>query len=67
MVLEISDDERAFLAELLTAKQSALLHEINHTDTQEFKQTLRRQFELLETLKSKVERVISSQQSPVAT
>ena len=64
MLLEISDQEAAFLTELLTAKQNSMLHEINHTDTQEFKKTLKLQFELLETLKSRIERLISSQQSP---
>jgi len=64
MLLDISDEERAFLIEVLTAKQNSMLHEINHTDTLDFKETLKRQFELLEKFKSRIERQPSSQQSP---
>ena len=64
MLLDISDEERAFLIELLTAKQNSMLHEINHTDTLDFKETLKRQFDLLEKFKSRIERLASSQQSP---
>ena len=67
MLLEISDQERAFLSELLEAKQNSMLHEINHTDTQEFKEILKRQFELLEALKSRVKKLDSSQQSSAIT
>ena len=64
MLLDISDEERAFLIELLNTKQNSMLHELNHTDTLDFKETLKRQFELLEKLKSRIERLASSQQSP---
>jgi len=64
MLLDISDEERAFLIEVLTAKQNSMLHEINHTDTLDFKETLKRQFELLEKFKSRIEQTASSQQSP---
>jgi len=60
MLLDISDEERAFLIEVLTAKQNSMLHEINHTDTLDFKETLKRQFELLENFKSRIERLASS-------
>jgi len=59
MLLDISDEERAFLIEVLTAKQNSMLHEINHTDTLDFKETLKRQFELLEKFKSRIERPAS--------
>jgi len=61
MLLDISDEERAFLIEVLTAKQNSMLHEINHTDTLDFKETLKRQFELLEKFKSRIEQLASSQ------
>lgn len=64
MLLDISDEERAFLIDVLTAKQNSMLHEINHTDTLDFKETLKRQFDLLEKFKSRIERQASSQQSP---
>ena len=61
MLLDISTQERAFLSELLEAKQNSMLHEINHTDTREFKEILKQQFALLEALKSRIERLNSSQ------
>ena len=64
MLLDITDEERAFLIEVLTAKQNSMLHEINHTDTLDFKERLKRQFELLEKFKSRIERPALSQQSP---
>ena len=60
MQLDISNDERAFLSELLEAKQNSMLHEINHTDTQDFKEILKRQLALLEGLKSRIERLHAS-------
>ena len=64
MLLDISDEERAFLIELLNTKQNSMLHELNHTDTLDFKETLKRQFDLLEKFKSRIERLPSSQHSP---
>jgi len=60
MLLDISDQERSFLAELLETKHTALLHEINHTDTQDFRAILKQQLGLLEELKSKIHRLGSS-------
>jgi hypothetical protein len=57
MHLDISNEERAFLSELLEAKQNSMLHEINHTDTLDFKEILKRQLQLLEGLKSRIERL----------
>ena len=57
MHLDISNEERVFLSELLEAKQNSMLHEINHTDTQDFKEILKRQLQLLEGLKSRIERL----------
>ena len=65
MLLDISDEERAFLIELLNAKQNSMLHEINHTDTLDFKETLKRQFDLLEKFKARIERLPASQQTSV--
>ena len=57
MVLDISAQERRFLSELLEAKQNAMLHEINHTDTNDFKELLKKDLEVLEALKEKLERL----------
>ena len=61
MLLDISNEERAFLSELLEAKQNSMLHEINHTDTQQFRRILKQQLELLEALKLKIERLDASE------
>ena len=57
MLLDISAQERKFLSELLEAKQNSMLHEINHTDTNDFKQLLKKELEVLETLQAKIERL----------
>ena len=67
MLLDISNEERAFLSELLEAKQNSMLHEINHTDTQQFRRILKQQLELLEALKSKIERLDASELSSAPT
>lgn len=54
MMLDLSSDERSFLLELLEAKHSALLHEIHHTDTEDFKEMLREQVDLVEELKTRI-------------
>jgi len=54
MLLDISDQERRFLAELLDTKHTSLLHEINHTDTQDFRAILKQQLEILEELNAKI-------------
>ena len=36
---------------------TALLHEINHTDTQDFRAILKQQLDILEELKSKIHRL----------
>ena len=61
MLLDISAQERKFLSELLQAKQNSMLHEINHTDTNDFKEMLKKDLEVLETLKAKIERLGSVQ------
>jgi hypothetical protein len=60
-VLDISAQERKFLSELLEAKQNSMLHEINHTDTNDFKELLKKDLEVLEALKGKLERLGSVQ------
>lgn len=54
MTLDVSEEEREFLSDLLESKHTALLHELHHTDTREYKDLLKHQIELLEGLKSKV-------------
>jgi hypothetical protein len=61
MLLDISAQERKFLSDLLEAKQNAMLHEINHTDTNDFKQMLKEELEVLEAIKGKLQRLGSVQ------
>lgn len=61
MLLDISAQERKFLSDLLEAKQNAMLHEIDHTDTNDFKQMLKEELEVLEAIKGKLERLGSVQ------
>lgn len=55
MILEISSEEKVFLLELLESKQAAMLHEIHHTDTHDFKDLLKEKLALLERLKGRIE------------
>ncbi len=55
MTLDITEQERDYLLELLEAKRSEMLHELHHTDTLDFKEMLRRRVELAEGLRAKVE------------
>ena len=59
MLLDISTQETDFLLELLTEKQTAMLHELHHTDTNEFEDMLKEKIKLLESLKMKIERLSS--------
>ena len=55
MRLDITEQERVLLLELLEAKNTAMYHELHHTDARDYRDYVRRKIELLEGLKSKVE------------
>ena len=55
MTLDITDEEKEYLLELLDAKRSEMLHELHHTDTLDFKEMLRGRLELADGLRSKLE------------
>lgn len=55
MTLDITDRERDFLIEVLDAKRTAMLHELHHTDTLDYKELLKVRLALLEALKQKIE------------
>ncbi|MCM2264679.1 MAG: hypothetical protein NDI73_05740 [Desulfuromonadales bacterium] len=54
MRLDITEQERVLLLELLEAKNTAMYHELHHTDAREYKDYVKRQIEVLEGLKPKV-------------
>ena len=60
MNLSISDSEREFLLGLLDARHTSMLHELHHTDTNDYKQLLLQQIELLEKLKNKLKDAVSA-------
>jgi hypothetical protein len=62
-MLNITDQEREYLIELLDETQKGLIHEINHTDTHDYRQMLRHKLDLLEGLSAKL-RAVSEQTNP---
>lgn len=54
MTLDITDEEREYLLEILDARREELLHELHHTDTLDFKEMLRRKAELVEAVRAKL-------------
>lgn len=54
MKLELTDAEQDFLQELLEEKQNRMIREIDHTDTRDFADMLKRKLEVLEGLKLKL-------------
>ena len=54
MTLDITDEERDYLLELLEARGAEMLHELHHTDTLDYKEGLRRRIGLVEGLRSKL-------------
>jgi hypothetical protein len=55
MVLDITDQEREFLSELLEEKLKALLHELHKTDTRDYRELLKQNYDLVEALRAKVD------------
>jgi hypothetical protein len=54
MTVDITDQEREFLLELLETKSKAMLHEMHHTDARDYKGMLKQMMELLEGLRAKL-------------
>ena len=60
MTLEITELERMLMLELLEAKNTAMLHELHHTDARDYREYVRQRIKLLEELKSKLEATSST-------
>jgi hypothetical protein len=54
MTLDITNEERDYLLEILDARREELIHELHHTDTLDFKEMLKREVELVEGIGSKL-------------
>lgn len=52
--MNITDKEKGLLIELLTSAQAELIHQLHHTDTQQYKKMLKEKASLLEALQEKL-------------
>lgn len=57
MQIEITNEERDVLVELLQTAHREILHEIHHTDTHDYKELLRKKVVVIESLKGKIQPV----------
>ena len=60
MRLDITEQEKGLLLELLEAKNTAMFHELHHTFARDYKDYVRQRLELLEGLKAKVEKAAAA-------
>ena len=54
MVLEINNPERDLIFELIESAHRETIHEIDHTDTREFKKLLQQKLALLEQVGARI-------------
>ena len=66
MRLDINEQERDLLLELLKSEHSLMLDELLHTDGFEYKEMLRQKLELLKELQSRVEASLAESGAPIA-
>ena len=59
MTLDITEQERQLLLEILKSEHSALLDELHHTESYDYKQMLKEKDELLKNLRSRIEATVS--------
>jgi hypothetical protein len=55
MLVEITDSERNFLMELVDSASRTILHELDHTDTREYRKKLQDRMRVLEHLSRKMQ------------
>jgi hypothetical protein len=55
MLVEITDSERNFLMELVDSASRTILHELDHTDTREYRKKLQDRMRVLEHLSGKIQ------------
>jgi hypothetical protein len=59
LTLDINEQERGLLLEILKAEHSSLLDELHHTESYDYKQMLKQKSELLKNLRSRIENSVS--------
>jgi hypothetical protein len=55
MLLEITESERNFLMELVDSATRTIVHELDHTDTREYRKKLHDRMRILEHLSRKIQ------------
>jgi|SwirhisoilCB1_FD_contig_41_4772369_length_581_multi_4_in_0_out_0_2 hypothetical protein len=65
MLLEITDSERQFLTEVVENASKEMLHEIDHTDSREYKKRLQDRMRILEQLARKIQEPQGAQKTQV--
>jgi hypothetical protein len=63
LILDINEQERDLLLEVLKVEHDSLLDELLHTDGYEYRQMLKQKDELLKRLRSKVEASLADSQT----
>jgi hypothetical protein len=64
MQLEITDSERDFLIELVDSATRTIVHELDHTDTREYRKKLHDRIRILEHLTRKMQEPQEAQNAP---
>lgn len=59
LTLDINEQEREILLEILKAEHLSLLDELHHTESYDYKQMLKQKDDLLKNLRSRIEALIS--------
>jgi hypothetical protein len=54
MTVEITDEEKEILSELLQSTYQQMLHELHHTDTADYKEMLKKRVDVVERLIQKI-------------
>ena len=57
--VQITDDEKRLLLELIDSAEQEAIHGLDHTDTRSFKAILPNKLDTLETLRSKLQQSMS--------
>jgi len=59
-MFDLLNEEREYLCKLVETAHRELLHELHHAAKQDFKESLKREIELNETVSAKLERVLAA-------
>jgi hypothetical protein len=65
MLLEITDLERQFLLEVVEAASKTMLHEIDHTDSREYRKRLQSRMMILEHVHRKIKEPQEAQKAQI--